>query len=117
MPISAIEISFPVPIELTNEDQHMLVAAINNICNSYNANHPDRVMWPFGIGFKMTFMPMTAEEEKQRGMEFDENTFQIECAERENYDCLCTKCGLVQGDHKHCITLPPAGECEFSSKQ
>lgn len=110
----AIEIVFAEPVELTREDEKQLVDLADRICRRYQEAHPARVMWPFGIGFKPTYIPMTPEEEACRGMEFDEGTFQIECAEREDYDFKCAACGKPQGDHKHCyMPDPPAGECEF----
>jgi len=63
------------------------------------------------------YLPMTLEEEETRGMEFDDSTFEIRCSEREDYDFKCLKCGKPQGDHKGCITDPPAGDCEFVSTQ
>lgn len=82
----AIEITFPVAVNVTGKMQQRLVELIGQICDEYEAQHPDRVMWPAGIGCKPTFIPMTPEEEVTRGMEFDESVFSIECCERENYD-------------------------------
>jgi len=82
----AIEIGFPVAVNITGKMQQRLVELIGQICDEYEAAHPDRVMWPAGIGCKPTFIPMTREEENERGMEFDESVFSIECFERENYD-------------------------------
>lgn len=113
MPFKAVEIYFPEGVEITDKQQRRLVAVANEICADYEVTHPGRTMWPFGIGFKPTFIPMTAEQESERGMEFDDGTFQIECHERADYRWKCAKCGLPQGDHKEHITEPPAGDCEF----
>ena len=115
--ITRIEINFSEPIELTNDDQQQMVKIAAQICERYERSNPHRVMWPFGIGLKPTFIPMTAEQERERGIEFDESVFAVECHERENYDFSCTKCGKPQGDHRHCIVDPPAGDCEFSHQQ
>ena len=88
---------------------------VNSICDAWQAAHPARVMWPAGVGFKPTYIPMTAEEEETRGIEFDENIFSIECYERADYEWKCAKCGHPQGDHKDHITQPPAGECDFEA--
>lgn len=111
---TAIEVAFPCAVEITAKQQQDLDRIVGEICNDYVATHPGRVMWPAGIGFKPTFIPITAEQEATRGIEFDEGTFQIDCAEREDYDWKCAKCGIPQGDHGHCITEPAAGECEFA---
>lgn len=109
-----IEITFPVPVELTNDDQRILDAATAEICRRYERAHPGRVMWPFGIGSKVTYMPMTkAEEDAGRHMEFDNTVFSVECSEREDYSWPCAKCGIEQGDHKGCILDPKAGDCDF----
>lgn len=68
----AVEISFAAGVEITDADMQEFVALADKICRRYEANHPARTMWPCGIGFKPTYIPMTAEEEKTRGMEFDD---------------------------------------------
>ena len=109
-----LEITFPEPIELTNDDQRVLDAVATEICRRYERAHPGRVMWPAGVGFKVLYMPMTkAEEAAGRHMEFADDTFAIDCCEREDYSWPCAKCGIEQGDHKTCITDPKAGECDF----
>lgn len=114
--IRRIEINFPEAVVLTEQLQRQLDAIASELCKAYEAMNPGRVMWPFGQGFKITFMPMTREEEETRGMEFDDDTFEISCSEREDYKWPCAKCGIEQGDHKGCITDPPAGDCEFEPK-
>lgn len=77
MKITKIEIDFPIPVDLGDADRK-IHDIVYNVCKR---NEPDgKRMWPFGIGLKPTYIPMTAEEEKERGIEFDENTFHIECA-------------------------------------
>lgn len=116
--INSIEITFPVSIKLDDKDYHNLNEVVRIICARYEASHPGRVMWAFGQGFKPTYIPMTKEEEDAgRHMEFDESIYAIECSEREDYDYKCTKCGIKQGDHKHCIIDPAVGDCEFSATQ
>lgn len=109
-----IEITFPVAVELTNDDQRQLDAVAGEICDRYKRAHPGRVMWPAGLGHKILYMPMTREEELAgKHMEFDESVFSIDCYERADYDWLCAKCGIKQGDHVDYILEPPAGDCEF----
>lgn len=111
----AIEVYFPEPVDLSSQDQQELVGIISRVCDQWSAEHPGRTMWPFGIGCKPTFIPLTSEQEQERGIEFDESTFQIECYERADYEWKCTKCGKPQGDHKGHITEPPAGDCDFAA--
>ncbi len=116
MKIRRIEINFPEPVELTNDQQNRLDAIAGEMCKAYGQMHPGRVMWPFGCGFKITYMPMTREEEQAgKHIEFDPDTFEIECSEREDYKWLCTKCGHEQGDHRTSSTdtKAPAGDCDF----
>jgi hypothetical protein len=85
----------------------------------YEATHPGRVMWSFGMRCKPTFIPMTAEEEKVRGMEFDDSVLAIECHERADYKWKCAKCGMERscsspgssrrsGTDRNGLTRPPA---------
>lgn len=111
--IRRIEINFPEPVVLTENIQRRLDAIAAELCRAYEAMNPGRVMWPFGQGFKITYMPMTREDEETRGIEFDDDTFEIQCSEREDYKWPCAKCGHEQGDHKGCIIDPPAGDCDF----
>lgn len=86
MKVLRIEINFPVPVELPDDFQRRLVALVDVACKAYEATHPGRVMWPFGVGSKITYMPMTKEEEDAgMHMEFDDDTLEIEVSEREDY--------------------------------
>lgn len=117
MNIRRIEVNFPEPVDLTDDQQRRLDAIAGELCKVWQAAHPGRVMWPFGCGFKITYVPITREDEEAgKHIEFDFDTFEIECSEREDYKWPCAKCGLDQGDHKDCITDPPAGDCDFVPK-
>jgi len=109
-----IEINFPRRVNIPDSEFQRLVNTVSEICRQYEQAHLGRVMWPAGMGSKITYMPMTREEELAgKHMEFDTDTLSIDCCEREDYDWPCKKCNHVQGDHKSCILNPPAGECEF----
>ena len=82
--IVCIEVSFAAPVHISAEHQQRLVELIGEICNAYEQRHPDRVMWPFGIGSKMLCHPMMLSDDEP--IPFDDSVFSIECAERENYD-------------------------------
>lgn len=105
-----IEINFPVPVDLPDDFQKRLVGLVDEVCKTYEANHPGRVMWPFGVGCKITHMPLTREQEEAgEHLEFDEDTLEIEVSERERYhrwfvpkgtlsrlgEC-CRVCGVVR---------------------
>lgn len=82
---AGIEISFPVGVDISRENQIRLDEVVTAICRDYEATHPGRIMWPAGFGDRITFMPMTAEEEQTRGIEFDSSVLAIDVAEREAY--------------------------------
>ena len=86
MKLRAIEVGFPVEVELPDGFQQRLCELISEVCREYEVKNPNRVMGVFGVGQKITYAPMTREEEESRGMEYDESTLQIEVAERENYN-------------------------------
>ncbi len=48
--ITRIEIGFPVAVEVTEEVQRFLDEALTAICEDYEMDHTDRVMWVFGVG-------------------------------------------------------------------
>ena len=112
-----IEINFPEAVELSDAQMQRLDAIVSELCDHWQKMHPGRVMWPAGVGCKITYMPMTrAEEEAGRHVEFDEDTFAIDCFERADYKWPCAKCAFTQADHKGHITQPPAADCEFAPK-
>lgn len=114
MTFREIQIHFVTDVEISEEHQRKLVRLVGEICDSYKATHPGRTMWPFGIGLKMLSNPYMVGDDEP--LQFDEHIFSIECSEREGYDWKCAKCGKPQGDHKHCITQPDAGDCDFEAR-
>ena len=109
-----IEITFPEPVEMIDADYRALDAIVSEICKRYETANPGRVMWPFGMGSRIVSMPMTAEDDAAGvPMVFDDTVYAVECSERADYGWPCAKCGVTQGDHKTCITEPPAGNCDF----
>lgn len=109
--IASIEVNFPEFVELSEQDQRDLVDLVARICRRYEMQNIARVMWPFGIGYKMLCNPMMLSDDEP--IPFDDSTFQIECSERADYRWPCAKCGIEQGDHKGHIIEPKAGDCEF----
>lgn len=45
-----INVTFPVAVEISAARQRQLDEAIGAICSDYEAAHPERIMWPAGIG-------------------------------------------------------------------
>jgi hypothetical protein len=82
--ITGIEISFPVPIRLSQRNQIDLVNLVDCICRR---NCPrDKVMWPGGIGSKIISFPITQEQEDAgEHLEFDDSVFTISCSMRPRY--------------------------------
>lgn len=79
----SIEVQFGAPVRLSSNHQQRLVSLISEICDAYEQENPDRVMWPAGIGDKPMSNWLAVEDGE---MEFDGSVFQIECCERERYE-------------------------------
>jgi len=113
--ILRIEINFPVKVAFPDTYFQQLAELVGKLCDDWQKNHPGRVMWPAGMGYKITRMPMTQEDDRKGvPIEFAEDTIAIDCFERADYKAKCAKCGMEQGDHKEHILDPPAGNCEFT---
>lgn len=78
-----IEIDFPFPVELPPGFTQALAALVGMACKKYEKENPGRVMWAAEHGDKVTFMPLSREEETQRGMEFDDLVYHIGVVEKE----------------------------------
>jgi hypothetical protein len=118
MPADTCEIivTFPVPVELSREEESALDALLRTVCKRYEAANPGRVMWAAGWGGLCTSMPITAEDERNGvPLAFDMSVLHVEVAERADYRWPCAKCGMEQGDHRDHILNPPAGDCEFEA--
>lgn len=76
-----ILITFPVDVEFTSAQLQQLDQAVGNICSTYEQQNPGRIMWPFGHGALMTKNPFFLVENEP--MEYDEDCYHIEVAERE----------------------------------
>ena len=90
-----IEIVFPVPVEFPDGFERRLNELIDTVCKKYEAEHPDRAMWPSGFGFRpnwskadASFLGMAADENAPESGEttFDETVYHVGVAEREKYD-------------------------------
>lgn len=109
-----INLTFPVPVSLTEQDIRDLHDITSRICKRYEAAHPGRAMWVFGVGSPITSMPITAEDEAAGvPLTFDDHGFEFEVSERADYRWPCARCGKPQGDHAGHILNPPAGDCDF----
>lgn len=107
--IVKIEISFPCALALTREEERQLDDVITAVCKRYEREHPGRVMWLAGIGAKMLCHPIMLSDDEP--IPFDDSVLSLECAEREDYDWRCAKCGNKQG--KHASSIYGGVECEF----
>lgn len=109
--IVQIEIAFPTPVAITEDDMRMLDSIAGEICERYERAHPGRVMWPAGHGQKITKSLFRVGDDEP--IPFDPSVYAIDCAEREDYDWPCAKCGITQGEHEGLILEPKAGACKF----
>lgn len=76
--IQRIEISFPVAIDLPDGWDRTLDAMVGMICEQYERENTERVMWPAGQGCK----PIWNEPEEP---DYDDSVYYIEVAEREDF--------------------------------
>lgn len=109
-----IEIDFDEAVELTEDDQKALVEIAGRISDRYKKANPGRTMWPFGIGTKIKSNLFMLDDDDP--IEYDEDTFHIDCHEREDFKWPCAKCEHEQGNHKGLILDPPAGDCDYEPK-
>jgi len=83
MKIQSIQIMFPTPVELPEGFTRALDGLIEMVCKKYQAENPDRVMWPAGCGSKPLFNWMTVGDDEP--LPFDDSVYFVEVAEREDY--------------------------------
>jgi len=80
--VSRVEVNFPVPVSLPLGWERALDALVGMVCEQYQRENPTMVMWPAGIGSKITSMGIAAGDEH---IDFDDSTLAIDCAAREDY--------------------------------
>lgn len=79
-----IEIDFPCDVEFPPGFERILDALVDMVCKKYESKNPTRIMWPSECGFKPIYIPLTKDEERDRGPEFDESIYHIGVCERED---------------------------------
>ena len=82
MAISKIHISFPTPVEISEECQRFIDEALTAICEDYELSNPSRVMWVFGVGGTP---PPGFMFDEPHG-DWDMSTLNYEITERERYE-------------------------------
>lgn len=80
MSVSTIQVTFGAPVDLTRDQEGRLHDLIGEICEGYEATHPDRIMWVAGYGG----LPMNIHDDDK--LDFDMSVLSLDCAERERYD-------------------------------
>lgn len=80
MAVRNIEISFPVNVEPPEGWWRALDSLIEMVCEKYQQEHPDRVMWPASAGSKPLSGLYTGVEPM-----FDDSVYHIGVEEREDY--------------------------------
>lgn len=76
MIVSQIKVKFPVKVELPDGFEQTLTSLIEMVCKKYEKEHPDRIMWTFGVGYEMIH------DDPSKEIEVDDSVFCIEVAER-----------------------------------
>lgn len=79
--IVRIEVDFPVAVEIADARVQAIDRILGSICRDYEAAHPGRVMWPFGLGAKMLVNPLMLSDDEP--IPFDDTVLHFEIAERE----------------------------------
>lgn len=109
-PIDAITIRFPNSVQMTLDDQRVMGALLQTICERYARNNPGRLLWFYSSGFVVTTAQPEAPTDEPR---LDANVWDLELREGENAVWPCGNCGKAQGDHAHMAVVPHAGMCEY----
>lgn len=109
--LTQLQISFPMAVQVSDDDLRVLSALADEICRRHERANPGRVMWPFGQGYKMLCHPIAIPDGEP--IPFDENVYEVECSERADWAWPCAKCGIEQGEHQGHILEPKAGACDF----
>ena len=65
-----VDIDLDIQIELDK--------LLRKVCNRNTLEN--QIMWPSSFGSKPTYIPITAAEEKERGIEFDDTVFHVGCS-------------------------------------
>lgn len=81
--IRAIEITFPVAVELPDGLDRVLDGLVDMVCKQYEREHPTEVMWPAGCGSKMLSNPLAMGDDEP--LRFDDAVLAINVACREDY--------------------------------
>mgnify|MGYP003471889232 FL=1 len=75
--IKSIEITFAAPVEFPDGFEQALSMFIGMICEKYQRDNPERVMWPSGHGSR----PIWSMGDIAG---YEEEVYSIDCAERED---------------------------------
>lgn len=105
--VNHIDVQFPEWVEMTEEDERAILEVVSRMCERYEAKHPDRVMWPCGVGGR----PQNIWSDEDFNV--DMSVFSVDVSERENYDWACQNCSHPQGEHSHSIIDGAAGDCVY----
>lgn len=75
--ITEINITFPVPVNLPDGFGCVLSSLVGMVCEKYERENPERIMWAASHGFKPIFKMGNI-------VEFQQHIYSIECEERED---------------------------------
>lgn len=79
MRIRSISIQFPVEVDVSSEEAHILHRLVSSICDRWEQDNPTQVLWPCGTGFSPKW-------EMGDIVGFDESAYSIDCSTRDAYE-------------------------------
>jgi len=84
--IKKIEIDFPCLVSVPQGFYQQLAELIDKVCDCYESEHPNEVMWPAEHGSKIISIPITKEDEENGvPLKFDDTIYRIGVCKRERY--------------------------------
>lgn len=102
-----ILIEFPVDVELPDEAMRLIHQATSLVCEAYEREHPDEVMWASGIGS----MPVWRYGDIEG---FDDAVYNVSVSVREAYGSekiVCQYCNMRRASYVLSYRMPPEFCC------
>lgn len=93
--VRRVEIDFPKSVPLPKDWEYKLNLLVDEVCEKYERENPQRVMWPAGHGSKPTWSqadciflgkPVDQSAPEKGEPSFDDDTYEVSVSERERYE-------------------------------
>jgi hypothetical protein len=110
--VHRVEIDFPKTVPLPKDWEYKLHLLVDEVCEKYEKENPDRVMWPAGYGSKVNWSKMDAaflgrtpapDAPDSGEPTHDDDTYEISVSERERYPD--TEPGRFAPKFKHLLVV------------